>query len=416
MPYGRFYGDVPSKVDFDRLRTERRAKARKAMEKYGLDALLCFVHENCRYLTMGPKNMFYRYVLFSRTADEPHLYDAGMIEDAWRRAGIQEKAGIKIARSIPFPPGLLPANKPAFDFQLDKFTAQIKGALKDLDILDGKLGIDSPNPAVTNVLQQAGINVSPDGAMALTEARTCKTQDEIELIRISASIVERGFQRAREVIKPGVTEQEVWAEIAKACWEAGPDGMDGGLVDSGPHTWPRANVITDRIMRYGDIILIDIYNLSYFGYRTCYYRDFVIGPPTNAQKEAWEKAKELTWDSIRKIKPGVSTKDICEGWPEAKTYEYPEADEEGGLLAQWAHGIGLTLYEPPMISRAWALDYPEEIKEGMVIALETLVPTNEKSGDYPHGQCLRIEEMFAVTKDGYDLLSKWPIDEITRCW
>ena len=38
------------------------------------------------------------------------------------------------------------------------------------------------------------------------------------------------------------------------------------------------------------------------------------------------------------------------------------------------------------------------------------------TGDHPHGQALRIEEEMVITKNGYDLLSLWPIDEITECW
>lgn len=170
---------------------------------------------------------------------------------------------------------------------------------------------------MANALQKAGINISPDGGKAMAEARVIKTRDEVELIRTACSIVEAGFQRAREVIRPGATEQQVWAEIAKTCYGLGAEALDGGLVDSGPQTFPRASVITDRIMRPGDIMLIDNYNLSYFGYRTCYYRDFVIGKPTNAQKEAWEKAREYTWDSIRLLKDGVSTRELVENWPKA---------------------------------------------------------------------------------------------------
>ncbi len=412
MPYARFSGDIPGIIDYDRLRTERRARARKALEKWGLDAVICFLPENARYLTIGPRYTFYRYVVFSRKIDEPILNDAGMIEDAFRRS----IPWLRSKPSVPLPQGLIPGNEAAYNYQVGQWVKQIKKELKELDVLDGKIAIDIPTPALVNALKEAKINVSLDGLRAMNDARTCKTKDEIELTRIACSIVEAGFQRAKELIKPGMTEQQLWAEIAKVCWELGADGVQGGLVDSGPHTWPRANVITDRIMRYGDILLIDIYDLSYFGYKTCYYRDFVIGKATSAQKEAWEKAKELTWDSIKKVKPGATTRDLAKGWPAAKDFEYPGAHEYGAILSQWGHGVGLTLYESPMISRAWSLDYPEVLKEGMVMALETLVPTEEISGDYPHGQCLRIEEMVAVTKDGYDLLTKWPIDEITACW
>jgi len=60
--------------------------------------------------------------------------------------------------------------------------------------------------------------------------------------------------------------------------------------------------------------------------------------------------------------------------------------------------------------------YPEELQEGMVIAVETQWPTGEITGQYPYGQCLRIEEEVVITKNGCEVLSQWPIDEITVCW
>lgn len=160
------------------------------------------------------------------------------------------------------------------------------------------------------------------------------------------------------------------------AFELGAEAVYGGLVCSGPHTWPNANLITDRIIRYGDIVYIDIYDLVYHGYRTCYYRTFCCGKPTQKQREAWARVRDWLWDAIKIIRAGITTKDIVEKWPRAEEFGYPS--EEAACLAQWGHGIGLTLYEPPMISRIWSLDYPERLEAGMVIALETIGPTDEK--------------------------------------
>jgi len=82
---------------------------------------------------------------------------------------------------------------------------------------------------------------------------------------------------------------------------------------------------------------------------------------------------------------------------------------------QWGHGIGLGLYESPVISRIWSLDYPEKIEPGMTFAIETIWPTDEKSLECPHGQATRVEEMIHVTEAGVDILSRWPVDEMTVC-
>ena len=53
---------------------------------------------------------------------------------------------------------------------------------------------------------------------------------------------------------------------------------------------------------------------------------------------------------------------------------------------------------------------PTTLKEGMILALETY--TGKKGGK--HG--VRLEENILVTKDGYEILSRWPIDELMECW
>jgi Xaa-Pro aminopeptidase len=414
-PYNPIKTEYGGIVDYSRLMREKRAKAKKAMEEYGLDAVIACQHENCMYLAVGchGTGADYRYVVFPGTA-EPIVHESGMADRAIKW-GIPEQ---KSDYAIPIPPGLLPWNKPAYENQLKKWANQIKSELKanGVDPARARVGIDIADMSRIEALKSAGINVTTDGGLALRAARSIKTKDEIELMRQSCAIVEACFQRVVEVLRPGITEKQLYGEIARVAWRSGAEGLDGGHVSSGPHSYPIAASMSDRIIRPGDIVLIDIFNLSYHGYRTCYYRNFSVGKPTKAQQDAWKKAVETTWDAINQLKPGVSTRDLVRSWPKAEEFGY-DKDENSAIMAQWGHGIGLSLYsEAPMISRAWSLDYPEEIKEGMVLAIETEWPTGEITGAYPHGQMLRIEEEVAVTKNGYDLLSQWPIDEITVCW
>ena len=74
----------------------------------------------------------------------------------------------------------------------------------------------------------------------------------------------------------------------------------------------------------------------------------------------------------------------------------------------WAHGIGLTLYEPPLIWRGCSLDHPMTIEEDMCFAIET------QEGDH-EGQGVRIEEVLHVTRNGVEILSKWPVEEMVVC-
>ena len=83
---------------------------------------------------------------------------------------------------------------------------------------------------------------------------------------------------------------------------------------------------------------------------------------------------------------------------------YEDEDEAAANL--WGHGLGLAQYDQPVISRIWSLDHPVEIKPGMVFALET---QHGKVHDFG----VRLEEMLIVTDDGHELITSFPLDEIT---
>ena len=67
------------------------------------------------------------------------------------------------------------------------------------------------------------------------------------------------------------------------------------------------------------------------------------------------------------------------------------------------------LWEKPIISRLFSLDNPFELKEGMVFAIETWCPSEDGTGS------ARIEQEIVVTKDGHEIITKFPVDEITSC-
>jgi Xaa-Pro dipeptidase len=146
---------------------------------------------------------------------------------------------------------------------------------------------------------------------------------------------------------------------------------------------------------------------SYNGYRTCYYRTFVCGKPTEAQVEAYDTAWEWLKKSMDAVKPGATTADIASCWPAAEEFGF--RNEEEAYLLQFGHGIGMSIWEKPVISRLFSLDYPFNIQEGMTFALETWCPSKDGRG------AARIEEEVAVTAEGYERLFKYPAEKLISC-
>jgi Xaa-Pro aminopeptidase len=162
-------------------------------------------------------------------------------------------------------------------------------------------------------------------------------------------------------------------------------------------------VFSDRLLRPGDQAFFDIIH-SFMGYRTCYYRTFNIGGVSHSQLDAYKQCREWLDAAIALVRPGMTTDKIAEVWPTAEELGFP--DEETCFGLQFGHGIGVGLYESPMISRVHSLEHPVGLEEGMVFALETYCAATDGRS------AARIEEEVVVTATGCDVLTRFPADEL----
>jgi Xaa-Pro dipeptidase len=157
------------------------------------------------------------------------------------------------------------------------------------------------------------------------------------------------------------------------------------------------------LLRPGDQAFFDIIH-AFMGYRTCYYRTFSVGSASRSQIDAYKQCREWLDAAIDLVRPGVTTDKIAAVWPTAQELGFP--DEESCFGLQFGHGLGVGLYESPMISRLHSFDNPVEIEEGMVFALETYCPADDGIS------AARIEEEVLVTATGPKILTRFPADEL----
>jgi Xaa-Pro aminopeptidase len=399
--------DWQQRINWDRLRTYRLNRARERMREHGLGALLLMYDENIRYvtstLTPGWNRLKpgLRYALLCEGA-EPVLYEQGDI-------------GFHIQRHSPWIPRenvrysyawIKGAAGPASGQQVKKFTDSIVRELKNYDVFDRPLGIDFIDINMLRAFQDAGVQWT-DGMTPMMEARAIKNEDEQECLRIVGAIGDAAHWETMRFLRPGLTENQVTAHIMEYLYGVpGMEDVEDVIVSSGPNTWPNWRNFSDRIIKPGDIVFMDLAALTWNGYKSCYYRTYCVGKqPTQEQKDIYATALKWLYDSINAVKPGATTRDIALQWPSAReAWGYEEEDQAAANL--WGHGLGLAQYDQPVISRIWSLDHPLEIRPGMVFALET-----------QHGKMfewgVRIEEMLIVHDDRTEIISNFPVEQIT---
>lgn len=413
-------GDSPlGQIDFERLLRDKLGRARQKMRERGLGSVICLTEANVAYCTNMPPIFPGAGVIGgNRYAVLPIEGEPVGFEECNTAYVLKHQLkDIRIEYAIPGWGGpYLASSKEAQEYLASAFAEQIHSVLKHYGLDREKVGIDANVAPIIDALRRRGLDVSMEGAGAMEEARMIKTPLELECIRALAAIIDGCFATLAKTLRAGVSEREVWARCVAYALENGLT-VNGGFIASGPHTWPKDNSrqASTRRIRPGDVVYADFFNFGYFGYRSCCYRTFSVGRASKDVRETYERVYTWLREAEKALKPGATTKDVVEKWPdeaalwsEKPPYIRTEKESLSTFWMNMGHGIGLTLYEPPFFWRPTALRWPQRIEPSMAIALETLDAT-------PDGRAgVRIEEMIIVTESGHEVVTKWPIEEITE--
>ena len=250
-------------------------------------------------------------------------------------------------------------------------------------------------------LPQAKI-VSAD--KVIWEQRMIKTPYEVGILREAGRRGCAAVRAAFEAIRPGVNEMEVH----RVFWET---AVRNGLLDGPLHQtqwlcWSSNSKevgginrwicqAVDRIMEVGDQGICDG-GPSYQGYRTDFQRSFYVGDPPEKQLRYSAIAKEVFFETINMIKPGIRIGDIYEAG--VKNIQKGEPNQRVNIIDFLGHSIGLMRHEPPWI-RA---DEQTIVQSGMVLCVEMGVFDSEREvvGAMP-------EDMILVTDNGIENLTRY---------
>ena len=399
--------DWEERVDVDRLRRERLERLRSELDRSDLGAVLAFDFYNIRYMTsthIGTWAMdkLIRFALLPR-GGEPVIWDFGsaarhhVLYSSWLDHGSGARDGVPAEHGSR--PGISTL-RGAFSPDAGVAESVARSVRRELDkygLANEPLGIDVVEMPVLAALVAAGL--SPvDGQQVFLEARRVKTLDEQSLLVTAASMVDAAYDELYAFLRPGVRENECVGLVAKSLYDAGSEHVEGVNAISGERCSPHPHVYSDRILRPGDPAFFDILH-SFMGYRT-----FAVGSANVAQRDAYRRCRAYMDEAIELVRPGATTADICAVWPAATEFGFP--DELAAFALQYGHGVGLSIWEKPIFSRLVSFEHPEVLEEGMVFALETYWPASDG------WSAARIEEELVVTRDGCDVITKFPAEDL----
>ena len=230
----------------------------------------------------------------------------------------------------------------------------------------------------------------------LRELRMRKDADEVDALRRAGAAIDEVHARVPGWLVPGRTEAEVGADITAAIVEAGHAEAAFVIVGSGPNGASPHHELSDREIRAGDVVVVDIGGPLPSGYYSDCTRTYAVGaePPARVQ-DAYAALQDAQERAVAAVRPGVTAEQV----DAAARAHLTDAGLGERFLHRTGHGIGLDVHEDPYIVGGNALP----LEPGMAFSVEP--------GVYLAGEWgARIEDIVVVTDDGCERLNTRPRD------
>ena len=396
---GQFNVDYADRPGAARLREGRLERVQRLLRESELDALLVWKDENVRYLTahraqiLSGKSALLNGCLLLPDRAPILLSSGGDLERARRTMPwIEEFHAIPIMEARGLVAGVVETT--------------LAPLLRQVGLDSARLGIDEcayvQIMELTRVLPDIRLD---DGDALMQLARRLKLPEEIVLMEEAAAIAEGVTQAALDVVAPGVRENEVAAEAMRALYRLGGEmaHVATPFVASGEHMSPPNRLATDKIIRDGDIVFIDI-GAMWNGYFGDLGRTTVCGRPSRPQQEIYTAVYEALQDTTAAMKAGNTNDDVAVAVTSAAG-RHGLADSFISLFI--GHGIGIGSNEPPYIGETLPGADTVILEAGMTFAVEPLIWIEGVRG----GGGVRLEDTIVVEEHGGRALTRTSFDE-----
>jgi Xaa-Pro aminopeptidase len=224
----------------------------------------------------------------------------------------------------------------------------------------------------------------------LSPLRMRKTPAEVGALREAGQAIDRVHARVPQWLIPGQTERQVGAVIAEAILAEGHAQVDFVIVGSGPNAASPHHDLSDRALRGGDVVVVDIGGTMPSGYCSDCTRTYAIGRPQAGFAAYYDVLKDAQATACEAVRPGVAAQDI----DRAARDIIAKAGYGEWFIHRTGHGIGLESHEDPYIV------------EGNTIGLAPGMAFSIEPGIYPGPDGARIEDIVVCTADGHERLNK----------
>lgn len=217
-----------------------------------------------------------------------------------------------------------------------------------------------------------------------------KTTDEISKIKKACEITDKVFSKLLEIIKPGMKEKDVSAEISywHKMYGAEKDSFDP-IVASGWRGALPHGMASDKIIESGEMVTLD-FGCIYDGFCSDMTRTISVGKPNDEMKKIYDVVLESQVRAVNAAKEGINTKELD---TISRDYIYSHG-YEGKFGHGLGHGLGIEVHEMPSVSQRMDITIPANV----VVTIEPGIYVEGLGG-------VRIEDNIVLKAGGCDVLN-----------
>jgi Xaa-Pro aminopeptidase len=391
------YSEPP--VDLDAVRRYRIARVRAELKKRDYAGIVLFDQLNTRYATDVTNMQIWcshnenRYV-FVATEGPAVVFEYGA--KAHLAEGIATVDEVRPARPWYY---FVAGNR--YREQAKRWAAEIADLVRQHGGGNRRLAIDRTGYDGIAALLSHGLELF-DGFEVMEHARVIKSADEIVLMRCAIDVCERGLDAMRAALRPGITENALYAKLHETNVALGGEWIETRLLSSGPRTnpWFRESSMREILKR--DLVSFDTDLIGPYGYCADISRSWICGEgrPSDEQRRLYALAVEQIEHNKALIRPGVTLREIAEkAWPIPDEFM---PNRYGCVI----HGVGLCDEYPDVYHLVDFDDsgYDDHIREGMTLCVESYI------GAAGGREGVKLEEQVLVTANGIEQLSRYPLE------
>ncbi len=389
----------PAPVDLDTVRRYRLARLREELKARDYAGLLMFDQVNTRYATDATNMQIWCSHYETRCAFVPADGPVVLFDYAYHPHLAEGLPTVDEYRAIPsfyyFAAGSNAEDRARL------FADQIADLMNKHGGGNKRLAVDRLSHLGTDALRAEGLELY-DGLPVTEHARAVKSAEELTLCMAAIHACEEGMRAMREAMRPGITENALWAKLHETNIRLGGEWIETRLLSSGPRTNPWFRECSMREIEAGDLVSFDTDLIGPYGYCADISRSWLCGDgkPSDEQRRLYAAAYEQIQHNIGVLAPGKSFREVSEqAWPIPEEFQ---SNRYGSLI----HGVGLADEYPSI--KHWldweAKGYDGRLEEGMTLCVESFIGVEGgKEG-------VKLEEQVLITAEGARLISSYPME------